>query len=98
MKGQQALEDKKMKTIKNLLLASSMIILSANAFASSSIAGDYSLHHSNKTIKTAAVDSKEAVYSLEFEKLEQLKSESGSELSHDLSAPVSSYIEVNSVP
>ncbi len=34
-----------MKTIKNLLLTSSMLILSANVFANSSIYGDYSLHH-----------------------------------------------------
>ena len=86
-----------MKTIKNAVLASSMLILSASAFASSSIAGDYSLHHNNKTIKTATVDSKAAAYNLGFEKLNQLKSESASELSRDLAAPVSSFKEVNSV-
>lgn len=86
-----------MKTIKNVLMASAMVVLSAGAFASTSIDGNYGVHHDSKVLKTQAVASKDAAYSLAFEKLNQLKSESGSELSNELAAPVGSFKEKNSV-
>ena len=86
-----------MKTIKNVLLASSMLILSANVFANTSIDGNYGLHHDSKVIKTQAAESRESAYTLGLEKLELLKSESGSELSNELAVPVGSFQEKNSV-
>lgn len=86
-----------MKTIKNLLLASSMLILSANVFANSSIYGDYSLHHESKVIKTQGADTKGEAYTLAFEKLQLLKAETGSKLSSELALPVASFQEKNSV-
>jgi hypothetical protein len=55
------------------------------------------MRHDSKVIKTAAVDSQDAAYSLAFQKLNQLKSEPASELSADLSLPVGSDKEKNSV-
>ena len=86
-----------MKTVKNLLLASTMVILSANAFASSAVYGDYSVHRSNKTIKTATVETKEAAYQLGLEKLTDLKDDSGAELSNEFALALGSYKEKNSV-
>lgn len=86
-----------MKTIKNVLLASSMVILSANAFANTSIDGNYGVHHDSKVIKTRAVGTREAAYTLGLEKLELLKSESGCELCTEFALPVGSFQEKNSV-
>ncbi|WP_372882904.1 DUF3316 domain-containing protein [Psychromonas sp.] len=86
-----------MKTLKNTLLASTMVIFSATAFAGSAVYGNYSVHHSNKTVKTATAESKEAAYQLGFEKLTQLKAESGAELSSELALSLGSYQEKNSV-
>ncbi len=86
-----------MKTIKNLLLASSMLILSVNVFAGTGGYGYYGVYHDSKVIKTQTVESKEAAYSLAFDKLGQLKSESGSELSNELAVPLGFVQEKNSV-
>ncbi len=86
-----------MKTIKNVLLASSMLILSANVLASTSIYGNYGVHHDSKVINTQAVETKEAAYTLGLEKLEQLKSDSGSELSNEFVVSTGSFQEKNSV-
>ncbi|HEY5715294.1 MAG TPA: DUF3316 domain-containing protein [Psychromonas sp.] len=86
-----------MKTIKNALLVSSMVILSANAFASAAVYGDYSVRSNNKTIKTATVDNKETAYKIGFEKLNQLKAESGAALSNELALSLDSFKEKNSV-
>ncbi|MGB5444791.1 MAG: DUF3316 domain-containing protein [Psychromonas sp.] len=86
-----------MKTIKNALLATAMVILSANAFAGSTVYGDYSVHQSNKTIKTTQTESKQAAYELGLEKLNMLKAESGAELSSDLALSLGSFKEKNSV-
>ena len=72
-----------MKTIKNVLLASIMFILSANVFASNTLHGDYSVHHVTKTIKTTPVEGREAAYALALDKLNQLKSASGEELTEE---------------
>ncbi|MFT6927557.1 MAG: hypothetical protein ACJAZP_003194 [Psychromonas sp.] len=86
-----------MKSIKNVLLASAMVILSANVFAGTAVYGDYGVHHDSKIITTQTVDTKEAAYSLGLEKSNQLKSESGSELSTELAPFLASSIERNSI-
>ncbi|MFT6927560.1 MAG: hypothetical protein ACJAZP_003197 [Psychromonas sp.] len=86
-----------MKSIKNVLLASAMVILSANVFAGTAVYGDYGVHHDSKVIKTQTVDTKEGAYSLGLEKSNQLKSESGSELSNELALFLSSSKEKNSI-
>ena len=72
-----------MKTIKNVLLASVMFFLSANVFASNTLYGDYSVRHVTKTIKTTPVEGREAAYALALDKLNQLKSASGEELTEE---------------
>lgn len=74
-----------MKTIKKVLLVSVMFILSANVFASKKLYGNYDVHFVTKTVKTAAVADREAAYSLALEKLRQLQSASGEELSEEFS-------------
>ncbi|WP_372880351.1 DUF3316 domain-containing protein [Psychromonas sp.] len=86
-----------MKTVKNTLLASAMVILSASAFAGSAVYGNYSVHHSNKTIKTAPAETKQAAYELGFAKLNELKNDSAAQLSDELALPLGSYQEKNSV-
>ncbi|MGB5444792.1 MAG: DUF3316 domain-containing protein [Psychromonas sp.] len=86
-----------MKTIKNTLLASAMVIFSATAFAGPVVYGDYSVHSTNKTIKTAPAESKEAAYKLGLEKLNQLKAESGDELNNEFALQLGSFKEKNSV-
>ena len=86
-----------MKTIKNILLASTMLIFSATAFAGPVVYGDYSVHRTNKTIKTATADSKEAAYQLGLEKLNLLKAKSGAELSNEFALQLGSFKEKNSV-
>ncbi|WP_372882905.1 DUF3316 domain-containing protein [Psychromonas sp.] len=86
-----------MKTIKNTLLASTMVIFSATAFAAPVVYGDYSEHSTNKTIKTAAADSKEAAYQLGLEKLNLLKAKSGTELNNEFALQLGSLKEKNSV-
>lgn len=83
-----------MKTIKNVLLASSMVILSANVLA---VDGNYGVRHASKTIDTQVVESKGSAYSLAFEKLNQLKSESGRELNYEFAVSLGSWQEKNSV-
>ncbi|MFT4837056.1 MAG: hypothetical protein ACI9IJ_001983 [Psychromonas sp.] len=91
------LKEAKMKSIKNVILASAMVILSANVFAGSTVYGNYSQYHENKVIKTQVVDTKSNAYSLAFEKSEQLSAKSGSELSDELALSLSSFKEKNSV-
>jgi hypothetical protein len=86
-----------MKSIKNVLLASSMVILSANVFAGTALYGDYGVHHDSKVIKTQTVETKEAAYSLAFEKSKQLKTASGSELSNEFALSLDSFKEKNTV-
>ena len=77
-----------MKTIKTLLLGASALMLTVNAFAATT---------SSETLRTEAVQSKDAAYSLGLAQLQQLKSESGSQLSHDLSINMDTFQERNSV-
>jgi hypothetical protein len=86
-----------MKSIKNVVLAASMGILSANVFAGTALYGDYGMHHDSKVIKTQAVDTKEDAYSLALEKSKQLRAESGSELSNELALSLDSFKEKNTV-
>jgi len=86
-----------MKSIKNVVLAASMVILSANVFAGTAIYGDYGVHHESKVIKTQTVETKAAAYSLAVEKLNQIKSESGSELSNEFALSLDSSKEKSSV-
>ncbi|MFT6926984.1 MAG: hypothetical protein ACJAZP_002607 [Psychromonas sp.] len=86
-----------MKSIKNVLLASAMVILSANAFAGTALYGNYSEYHDSSIIKTQTVDTKSAAYSLALEKSDQLKSESGTELSNEFTLLLNSSKEKSSV-
>jgi len=86
-----------MKSIKNVVLAAAMVILSANVFAGTAIYGDYGVHHESKVIKTQTVGTKAAAYSLAVEKLNQIKSGSGSELSNEFALLLGSSKEKNSV-
>lgn len=86
-----------MKSIKNVVLASAMVILSANVFAEAAVYGNYGVHHDSKVIKTQTADTKGAAYSLAVEKSKQLKSESGSELSNEFGLSLGSAKEKNSV-
>jgi len=86
-----------MKSIKNVILATSMVILSANVFAGNALYGDYGVYHDSKVIKTQLVETKSSAYSLALEKSEQLKSESGSELSDEFTLFLNSSKEKNSV-
>lgn len=86
-----------MKTIKNVLMASTLVILSANVFAGPIVTGNYGVHHASQTINTQAVESKEMAYSLGLEKLNALKSDSGSELSNELALSLGSLKEQNSI-
>lgn len=74
-----------------------MVILSANAFAGTALYGNYSQYHESKVIKTQPVESKSSAYSLALEKSEQLKSESGSELSTEFRLLLDTSKEKNSV-
>ncbi|WP_372880348.1 hypothetical protein [Psychromonas sp.] len=49
------------------------------------------MHHSNKTIKTVPVESKQAAYEVGFAKLNELKGDSAAQLSAELALPLSSY-------
>jgi len=86
-----------MKSIKNIILASAMVILSANVFAGTVLYGDYGVYHGSKVIKTQLVETKSSAYSLALEKSEQLKSESGRELSNEFTLFLNSFEEENSV-
>jgi len=86
-----------MKKIKNVLMASALVILSANVFAGPVVYGNYGVHSASQTIDTPAAQSKERAYSLGLEKLNALKSISGSELSDELSLPLGSLKEKNSI-
>jgi hypothetical protein len=86
-----------MKSIKNVLLVSAMVILSVNVFAGTAVYGDYGIHHDSKVIKTQTVETKAAAYSLGLEKSNQLKSGSGSELSNEFALFLDSSKERNSV-
>ncbi|WP_435236997.1 DUF3316 domain-containing protein [Psychromonas sp. PT13] len=76
-----------MKKITTVLLGASAIMLSASSFA----------NVGSQTFKTETVDSKDAAYSLGLGQLQQLKSETGYQLSHDLSTPADTYKEKNSI-
>ena len=87
-----------MKKIKNVVLVSSMLILSTSVFAARApIDGDYHEYQDSRTIKTAVVDSKAVAYSLGVEQLKLLQSESGRALSEDLSTSALSFKEINSI-
>jgi uncharacterized protein with beta-barrel porin domain len=86
-----------MKSIKNVILASTMVILSANVFAGAAVYGDYGVRHDSKVIKTQTAETESAAYSYALEKSKQLKSESGSELSNEFALLLGSSKEKNSV-
>jgi len=69
------------KMTKTLVMALSILFLSANVYAAKVILGDYSHHTDNITIKTPPADSKDEAYAIGSKKLKELKSKSASELS-----------------
>ena len=86
-----------MKSVKNVLLASSMLILSANVFAGAAVYGDYGVHSDRQVINTQAAETKGEAYSLALEKSDQLKVKSGSELHNEFALSLGSFKEKNSV-
>ena len=75
-----------MKTMtKSLVMASSILLLGANAYAAKVIPGDFSHVSRYEVIETAAVDTKDKAYSLGFQKLTDLrKLGDGRKLSEEL--------------
>ena len=69
----------KMTKMKTALIASTMAILSTQAFASNT-----TTHQANRALPTADVTSKAAAYDLAFDKLATLKAASPTELNNDL--------------
>lgn len=66
-----------MKMIKNTLIATTMVLLSAQAFASDSF-------QEWRMVQTTDANSKAAAYELALDKLELLKQDSSVELNNDL--------------
>jgi len=66
-----------MKKIKNALIATTMILLSAQAFASDSF-------QEWRVVQTTDTTSKAAAYELALDKLDELKQDSSVELNNDL--------------
>ncbi|WP_298940575.1 DUF3316 domain-containing protein [uncultured Psychromonas sp.] len=83
----------KMTTIKTALIASTMAILSTQAFAYNTTS-----HQATRTITTADMTSKAAAYDLAFDKLATLKTASPTELNNDLGRVAFNYpnsVELN---
>lgn len=72
-----------MKMIKNALIATTIALLSANAFASDTFS-------ESRVVKTADVTNKAAAYELALDKLNTLQNDSAVELNNDL-GHVSNY-------
>ena len=68
------------KITKTLVMALSMLLLTANVYAAKVIIGDYSHYNDNITIKTPAADSRDGAYAVGSKKLKDLKAKSSSEL------------------
>ncbi|MGX9418970.1 DUF3316 domain-containing protein [Vibrio sp. RC27] len=66
-----------MKAIKNTLIATTMVLLSSQVFASDSF-------QEVRVVKTSDMSSKEAAYELALDKLEVLKNDTAVELNKDL--------------
>lgn len=63
-----------MKTMtKSLVMASTILLLGASAYAAKVIPGDYSHASRYEVIETAAVDTKDKAFTLGFQKLQDLK-------------------------
>ena len=83
----------KMTKIKTALIASTMAILSTQAFASNT-----TTHQATRVVPTADMTSKAAAYDLAFDKLETLKTASPTELNNDLGRIAFNYpnsVELN---
>lgn len=85
------------KLAKNLFMASSMLLLGSTVYAANIIYGDYSFRQGHSVIDTEIVETKDMAYSLGFQKLNDLKLESGSELSDEFALRLDSFEERNSV-
>ena len=85
------------KITKSLVMASSILLLGANAYAAKAIPGSFSHASRYEVIETAAVYTKGEAYDLGFQKLQALKGvESGRELSEELGLHSLSYQEKRS--
>lgn len=73
-----------MNISKNALIASTLLILSTQVFASIPVYGDYGVHHENRVLKTADANTKEVAYQLGIAKIHSLETDSASELNQDL--------------
>ena len=83
---------------KSLVLASSILLLSANAAYAAKALPGYSHSSGNKTIQTRMVDTKERAYSLGLQKLQDLKKlKSGRELSDIIGLNLDTVKERDSV-
>ena len=93
-------EDNKMIKImiRTLVVASTMLLLAANAYAADAIPGGFTHASGDRTIQTVLVDSKEKAYSLGYQELQKLvKLHSGKALSDELRLHLGSTKERNSV-
>jgi len=68
------------KITKTLVMALSMLLLTANVYAAKVITGDYSHYTDNITIRTPPADTKDGAYANGSKKLNELKAKSSSEL------------------
>ena len=85
------------KMTKSLVMASSILLLGANAYAAKSLQGDYGHNSGTAVIKTITVDTKNEAYSLGFQKLKDLKAKSSRELSETFRLNLRTIKEKNSV-
>lgn len=85
------------KITKTLVMALSILLLTANVYASKVVTGDYSHRSDIVVIKTVPVDTKTEAYALGNQKLKDLKLKSASELSDIFKAGLNSPAERKSV-
>lgn len=85
------------KMTKSLVMAFSILLLTANAYAAKVISGDYSHYSGSTVIQIIPVDTKTEAYSLGAQKLKDLKLKSASELSDTFGLNLKSKKEKNSV-
>lgn len=67
---------------KSLILASSLFLLAASAYAAKAIPGNYDHNSRYEVIETTAVTTKDKAYSLGFDTLQDLQKSSGAQLAH----------------
>ena len=85
------------KVTKGLVMASSILLLSANAYAARVIHGEFSHYSGEATFDTGFVDTKNKAYTLGAKKLKELRAKSSRELSDEIGLRLDTVKEKNSV-